>query len=305
MSTGEKYSNPYQKRHDVTGWVDNVIYVDKKFHAEVNTATLQVYGLGISQAFDSKGKQKYPANNKKSLDFYWTISCILSGSGTLEVNNQKRKIKEGDIVVARPGISMKIIPDQGVSVKQFLLYLLDSLVAECLCIPENFHSFHVCHIEDTARIHFFIEKMLEKASSEQGKYVREDLSILAYSFLGELDRYSRNRKVLDKFNKILYSIRQSPQYYSSITVLMKEFSLSKRKLYELFEENLNMSPMQFVISEKLEKSRWYLINSAMRISDIAELCGYTNIPFFSREFKKKFRISPISYRKNFLKTGKQ
>ena len=47
-----------------------------------------------------------------------------------------------------------------------------------------------------------------------------------------------------------------------------------------------------------------IVNSTLSIQEIASNCGYKNIEHFSRQFKKKYKITPLKYR-NYSKEQPQ
>ena len=57
------------------------------------------------------------------------------------------------------------------------------------------------------------------------------------------------------------------------------------------------TPMRFVTKTRIEAARKLLSASSHSISEIAELCGFKSIHYFSRTFKKETGISPLDYRR--------
>ena len=60
-----------------------------------------------------------------------------------------------------------------------------------------------------------------------------------------------------------------------------------------------MSPRQYVTKMKIDYAKELLMINRYNISEIAELCGFENVYYFSNVFKKQVGISPIAYIKNF------
>ena len=59
-----------------------------------------------------------------------------------------------------------------------------------------------------------------------------------------------------------------------------------------------MSPQQFTIEARMRNARSLLIDSGYTIAEIASLCGYSDIYFFSRHFKQRHGITPSIFRQN-------
>jgi len=72
------------------------------------------------------------------------------------------------------------------------------------------------------------------------------------------------------------------------------FSLAtfKRKFTKLY----GISPAQYFLSKRLDKSRHLLLIQSKSISDIAYECGFESVSNFDRSFKRYFGKSPKEYR---------
>ena len=68
----------------------------------------------------------------------------------------------------------------------------------------------------------------------------------------------------------------------------------------LFKEQLGMSPTKYIIKLRIEHARELLESTNLPIQEIGIACGYPDINFFSRVFKKYVGTSPSSYRKQIV-----
>ena len=69
---------------------------------------------------------------------------------------------------------------------------------------------------------------------------------------------------------------------------------------ELTQENLaeKLNVSRSAIAKWETNSGVPEVNNLKRISEISELCGWDDVYFFSKQFKKKFGVSPLRFRKN-------
>ncbi len=88
--------------------------------------------------------------------------------------------------------------------------------------------------------------------------------------------------------------------YSSINVedICQRFSLSRSSIQTLFAKNLNTSPKQYISDLKFAKAKQMIKESTYSISEIARICGFSSIHYFSRVFKEKYGVTPTSYAKS-------
>ncbi len=89
--------------------------------------------------------------------------------------------------------------------------------------------------------------------------------------------------------------------YNPITIeeLCEKFSLSRSTLQILFKNNLEVAPKQYISDLKLAKAKQLIKESSHTISEIATICGFGSIHYFSRKFKATFGITPTDYAKSF------
>jgi len=75
------------------------------------------------------------------------------------------------------------------------------------------------------------------------------------------------------------------------------FLLSKDYLRHSFKKRFGVSPIQYLISRRIDAARRLILETDRRIRQIATDCGFENEYYFSRLFKNKTGLSPESYRK--------
>lgn len=85
--------------------------------------------------------------------------------------------------------------------------------------------------------------------------------------------------------------------YTPITVkdICYRFALSRSSLQALFRNNLGTTPKKYISDLKFFKSKQLIKESSYSISEIARICGFSSIHYFSRDFKKRYGITPTEY----------
>ena len=67
-------------------------------------------------------------------------------------------------------------------------------------------------------------------------------------------------------------------------------------LSHLFKKDTGSSLINYVIDRRIARSKELLAKGEMSIRDIAITCGFQNISYFSRQFKKSTGMTPRQFR---------
>ena len=64
----------------------------------------------------------------------------------------------------------------------------------------------------------------------------------------------------------------------------------------LFKQEMKVTLKQYLSSYRLEKAKRLLEEDYMKITEIAEKCGYANANYFSKVFREGMGMTPMEYR---------
>lgn len=81
----------------------------------------------------------------------------------------------------------------------------------------------------------------------------------------------------------------------SMKHLSEKACMSTTSFYRLFKRELGMSPIEFVISEKIRCAKQLLKNPTIQINEVCYLSGFEDSNYFIRLFKKHEGITPKQY----------
>ena len=73
--------------------------------------------------------------------------------------------------------------------------------------------------------------------------------------------------------------------------------MSKNTLLRTFQQVLKQSPLQYLISLRLNMACKYLSSGDMPIHEIANICGFADSNYFSKCFRRHFRLTPGNFRR--------
>ncbi|GGH56195.1 hypothetical protein GCM10007423_64540 [Dyadobacter endophyticus] len=78
--------------------------------------------------------------------------------------------------------------------------------------------------------------------------------------------------------------------------LSEKACMSRASFYRAFKREFSISPLDFILREKIKKAKQLLSHTKDSISDICYELGFTDLNYFGRQFRKSEGISPSQYR---------
>lgn len=98
---------------------------------------------------------------------------------------------------------------------------------------------------------------------------------------------------------LMVYIHEHYQEPVSVEQLAESAHISKRACFRLFQENLHMSPLEYMRSYRLQKACQMLAETREPVTQIAYSCGLGSSSYFGKVFRERFGCSPAEYRKKW------
>jgi len=91
-------------------------------------------------------------------------------------------------------------------------------------------------------------------------------------------------------------LAENPREAPSVAEMAAESGYSPDHFTRVFKTVLGLSPQDFTVRARLDRARFLLRNSPLGVGEIAAALGYSDVYFFSKQFKQKTGCSPRRYR---------
>lgn len=128
---------------------------------------------------------------------------------------------------------------------------------------------------------------------------RAEIISIFYHILHQLSEENTARNIL------LPAIHYLSEHYAdpllSNTELAAQCNISEVYFRKIFAETYHTTPRQYLIDIRLNRAKQLLAEGILKISAVAEQCGFTNQYHFCRIFKEKTDVTPSEYRKCMCK----
>lgn len=121
---------------------------------------------------------------------------------------------------------------------------------------------------------------------------------ILYAILSELmaDQTKKTRTSAFAEEILIYLQKHYTDPELCVRKLSTGFHLSESQMRRLFQQTVGMSPMQYILSLRLELAQNLLMHDALPVSAVASRCGFTSESYFSRIFKQRIGVPPSRFR---------
>ena len=153
-------------------------------------------------------------------------------------------------------------------------------------------------ISNIGELRPLFEKACNIWSAKKKGYYAATMSVV-YEIIGKIQNHSDRYFPESQKSKINPAIEYMMQNFASRDFDYKKMcsltGLSYDYFKELFVSKFSVSPVKYVTKLRMEKAKELLITEHYTITEIAEICGFENVYYFSNVFKKVTGVSPKNY----------
>lgn len=222
------------------------------------------------------------------------ITYVYSGYLDYKVDGKKVRVSAGQVLFVPIGHYRERLAGTENAV-------FTAIIVKHTCeLPVNLPT--VIESADTYDVKNCIDKITELYISS-GSYSEEKIDCLVkYLFYllaapVNLDKKSRYTNDMKKY------IENNFERKLSLEEIAASCHLSKSYASSIFRKETGMSINEYVISARIKQAGRMLRYTDESTADIAEKCGFCDIFYFSRAFKREKGVSPKDYRYNYRKIG--
>ena len=259
--------------------------------------------------FVARSKHIHPRRNLKSA----VILVGSEGECPIEQGGRSQVLKKGDRLLLFPGVEHG--GTSPVSNTQSHFWCHFNLPQGCIInktaeICNGFVVPEFGHLTDAKSVNILFRQLIDAANRSYtcqntgnvicGSYVKILLSTLADEFV--LTCHQQN---LAPQKAIISRIEEWIRFHchEKITVsdVSDEFHYNADYLTQIFKVKTGLTVCGYINLMRINESKAMLLNSDMKIAEIAQASGFSDEKYFMRLFKKTVGVTPSQYRDSFFR----
>lgn len=237
---------------------------------------------------------------------------IVSGQLKIEVHNQIYVVNAGAYVLISDAALHQLWPEQCSFQRIYFdphkLFKNNTRCAKHVFNLNNFRALPVVLPLDTPGLSLTLEQLfsaMEQGGSgyellvEGALYQMWGLMMQHQVYTEKQLVFHKKEEIFQKFDAVLQHIEK--EYANPITLddLAIIAGFATNYFSKFFKLMTGYPPIDFLNKYRIEVACEYLLNSDQHISDITLLCGFNDVSYFIKTFKKNHGMSPRQWQKQW------
>lgn len=256
-------------------------------------------------------------SHAKCVPLHWherfEILIIDKGSMRALIAGEEIIAKAGDIIIVNPGCTHEAVATENIKYRALMFELISQFAqdktARRLLRPFiNNTSVFMPLINDTDALEI-INNIFKVTEEKRNGFPLMQLG-LVYQLLSILFEKHQDTRYIrplaeGRLRQVIEYIAE--HYCEDITSsnISEKFGYDPSYFCRLFKSVIGVRPTEYIRVLRLEKARRMLVNNDINISKIALECGFSDVNYFTRCFRKHYGLTASEYRKKDSKPHRQ
>lgn len=222
---------------------------------------------------------------------YYEFHFIAEGACNFVIEDKSCRVKVGSFLVSPPLSRHYFTSEKGI--RQLIFCTASEGFRDWPALEKKFTD-SIIHI----KLDLSFEREYELIKRDSLSAIPDKQRGAFFTVLGLLlrnyDNPGSNRSSI--VMKTQNELERRDMHRISIHKIADDLNVSHAYLIRLFKEETGLTPKQYMLKQRIDRSCHYLLSSAGTISGIAEKVGFQDPLYYSRIFKKIMGISPSEWR---------
>eukprot|EP01012_Entosiphon_sulcatum_P059310 TRINITY_DN83687_c0_g1_i1.p1 TRINITY_DN83687_c0_g1~~TRINITY_DN83687_c0_g1_i1.p1 ORF type:complete len:230 (-),score=33.17 TRINITY_DN83687_c0_g1_i1:250-915(-) len=164
-------------------------------------------------------------------------------------------------------------------------------------------QFNQYHFQNDTDVTALINKIISVCSgTDIAKNIYADLSLkellirlLQSQRLQQYAFESETNSNESRLHYVLNYIKDNLSEKIAVETLSKKVYLSRNVFFKWFKEQFGLSPVEYINNERIKLSKKLLAETNNNLQSVSDICGFSDVNYFTRVFKQLEGITPKAY----------
>jgi len=175
------------------------------------------------------------------------------------------------------------------------------------CLDEN--SFH---LDNTNGIHQLVARLIylftegNKSKDVFIDFALKELIIRLLQTKARKALMGEKTSSTNEDSRIAFALNYMKEHLTekiSIDKLVAKTSLSKSYFFKVFKNTLGVSPVEYLLMERIKFAKELIKTTNYQVAEIAYKSGFSSPSYFNKQFKRIEKISPGHFKKLFFQSS--
>lgn len=248
------------------------------------------------------------------------VIYIHSGNGSIFIDQTFYNLHEGDIIVIPTNTIHRVIPEKSNLILSTAIFFSPTFIQQT-GIGDPFIYLNIfAEVKKTKNYKYtlapkyliqledYIDQLLKEEQSQHGDK-KNALLLWLHHILLTIHRNFQQKKPARNnqsrhepvwLGEALTYMNQHISKDLNLQYIAEHVSISEAHFSRVFKQLVGMNVSNYITVKRIHLAKDLLTNSNMKVSSIAEQCGFKSMPYFYRTFKKNTSMTPTEFRKNII-----
>lgn len=231
------------------------------------------------------------------------IFYVTGGQGSFLIDDQTYPVEKDDLLLINSRVQHTEISDES----QPLEYIVLGVDGLELTVSDDQKQFHLLNFRQSeAPILVYLKDMLREIEAKAPGYDIICQSLLKVLLARVMRSSNQSARMVPSGNKVSKECAAVRRYIDghfkeslSLDQLAAMVHINKYHMVHSFTKAYGVSPINYLLSLRLQESRYLLRSTDYAMSQIAQIVGFSSPCYFSQVFHKAMGMSPREYRNTY------
>lgn len=247
---------------------------------------------------------------------FWELTYIITGRGTRVIGNIMEPFAEGEVIMIPPHIPHcwsfdKRVCDAEGKIENICIFFSDEFLknskavfpelAEMIQRIQNITNAVAFGEETLIRIQNHMKSMVEQTKEEK---LSSLIKILSFASSPTITNVVGQPALKDKKEKKMQVLQLyvMNNFQKNITLdeVTRFIGMEKSSFCVFFKKMSGQSFFSYLNTYRIESSCKLLLNTSLSVAEVCYACGFEDVPYYNRTFKKLKGITPTEFRNHKL-----